>query len=32
MISHHDEIEDVADVIYTVNKEKEWSIVETGLS
>lgn len=32
IISHHREIEDAADVIYTVNKEKEYSIVETGLS
>jgi len=32
IISHHHEIEDAADIIYTVNKEKEYSIVETGLS
>ena len=32
IISHHHEIEDVADVIYSVTKEKEYSKVKTGLS
>lgn len=31
IISHHREIEDVADVIYSVNKENEYSIVKTGV-
>ena len=31
IISHHREIEDVADVIYSVNKENEYSIVKKGL-
>jgi DNA repair exonuclease SbcCD ATPase subunit len=31
IISHHREIEDVADVIYSVKKENEYSIVKTGL-
>jgi exonuclease SbcC len=31
IISHHREIEDVADVIYSVKKEDEYSIVKTGL-
>jgi len=30
IISHHREIEDVADVIYSVKKEDEYSIVNTG--
>jgi len=32
IISHHREIEDVADVIYSVKKEDEYSLVKTGLT
>lgn len=32
IITHHNEIEDVADVIYTVKKEEGYSIAETGVS
>jgi exonuclease SbcC len=30
VITHHHEIEDVADVIYNVNKKEGYSTVETG--
>ena len=32
IISHHREIEDVADVIYSVQKEDEYSLVKTGFT